>query len=226
MSHSVIEKLLSNFAQKMEGIRGLTLISDTGYPLTQGWGINDSQPLIAAGRMLQTAMLFQEDHQWETVNHISIRAKEGYFELIPCVESIFLLVYSTIQWSGLLEQEITHLVKQLQPQLKQGLMVAMDDFQEEKTQEKQTNNVTPPVASSEVPISLFEKYQVELAHHIGPIASIVCRRITEKYHSLTPSELIDHLAQFIPSPQQATQFIESCVSLSFQSQDLNRYRSS
>lgn len=222
MSHSIIDRILRNFADKIAGIRGLTLISETGYPLTKGWGIDDSQPLITAGRMLETAMLFQEDYKWETVEHISIRAKEGYFSLIPCQESIFLLVYSTTQWTGTLEQEISQLVKQLQPQLAQGLAVLMA----ESEQDEQTVSVNTTVKTPEVSVSLFETYQRELAYHIGPIASIVCRRITKDYHSLTPSELINHLAQFITSPQQAKQFIESCVSLSFQSQELNNNKSS
>lgn len=234
MSHSVIDKLLSNFANQIQGVQGLTLISDTGYILTKGWGMDDSQPLITAGRMLQTAMLLQDDFQWETFNHLSIRAKEGYFELIPCVESVFLLVYSTVQWSGFLEQEITHLVNQLRTQLKQGLAVLIDDYVEENIPNEQPESLTPPVVSvspqvppspivsPQVPPSpvvapvvspsLFKKYQQELAHYIGPVASIVCSRINKEYHSLTPSELVSKMAQFIPSPQEATKFIESCAS--------------
>ncbi len=223
MSHLVVNNLLRNFAEKMQGIRRLTLISDTGYPLIEGWGIDQSEPLITAGRMLQTAMLFQEDNQWETVNHISVRAKEGYFELIPCVESIFLLVYATVQWSGLLEQEITYLVQQLQPKLEQGLLGTTDDSAVEKGEGKPTESAITSKVASKIPVSLFEKYQQELSKYIGPVAPIVCRRITNDYHTLTPSELINQLAQFIPSPQEATEFIESCVALSFQPEELYRY---
>lgn len=65
---------------------------------------------------------------------------------------------------------------------------------------------TQPIAQSQVESDFVSRCQQELAEFIGPIASVICKRILNQNPNLSRSELIEALAQKIPDRQQAQTF--------------------
>ncbi len=114
---SPLTQLLEGFMQKPIGIQGVVLISREGHLMSDPVGMDEETATLIGGRMLYLAQSTQDELNWQDIENISIRAKDGHLILTRCDADSFLLVKTGKALTGLLEAEINRFLKQLQPTL-------------------------------------------------------------------------------------------------------------
>ncbi len=117
MDTNTIEEILQNLMAKPIGIEGLALVSQEGKPIIVPINLDESSILIISGTMLYLAQNTQDEFNWQEIEMISVRSKEGYIILTYCHQEAFLLIKAGKVVTGLLEGEIHRTVKKLQKAL-------------------------------------------------------------------------------------------------------------
>lgn len=212
MSNYSIEQILQEFTQKNLGIEGIALVSADGQLLANPIGLETDSILILAGSLLQMADNFQTQLDWQQTQQISLRSKEGYLNLIPCLDEVFLLVKSANNLSGLLNHELNQMIKVLQAQLQPT--PTTDPYSVLATEESGRSPQTSFSLSgtSSIDPVWLERCQGQLAEYIGPMASLICRRLAQTSPNLAKHEFIDKLLSYIPDSQMALQFEQQLLS--------------
>ena len=114
LNSSQVEQIFEDVVQEGMGIEGAILISDEGRSLTRGIGLDESQALIMAGRMLALAKKSQTEMQWQDWEAIAAHSSDGHLMLTPCLPDVFLFVQASHILTGLLEVEIKRMIKKIQ----------------------------------------------------------------------------------------------------------------
>ena len=114
LNSSQIERIFENVVQEGMGIEGAILISEEGRSLTRGVGLEESQALRMAGRMLALAKKSQTEMQWQDWEAIAAHSSDGHLILTPCLPDVFLFIQAGQILTGLLEVEIKRIVKKIQ----------------------------------------------------------------------------------------------------------------
>lgn len=117
MSTDKIDRLLKELASKPIGIQGAVLVSSEGQPITAPIGMDENSVLIMAGTMLYLVSSTREEFNWQEIEQISVRGREGHVILATCNQDAFLLVKAGKALTGLLDGEINRTVKKLQAEL-------------------------------------------------------------------------------------------------------------
>lgn len=117
MSTHTIEKILQELTAKPIGIQGVALVSCEGQPIIPAIGMDKNSVLIMAGSMLYLSKSTQDELNWQAIETVSVRAREGYVILSKCNAEVYLLVKAGKALSGLLEGEINRTVEKLQVEL-------------------------------------------------------------------------------------------------------------
>ncbi|AFY78277.1 MAG: hypothetical protein IGR93_08260 [Hydrococcus sp. C42_A2020_068] len=205
-----VDRILQEFASRSLEIEGAFLVSSQGQPITVAMGMEYNSALILAGTMLRLAQIVREEYAWQEIEQVSIRSQEGYVILFRCSKEVFLLVKTArVPW-GFLDRDIHRTVKTLQSELQTTdipRLTAEDSSQLTLLWEDRQ------IAASERAKTKFKldgdfiaRAQQELAQYIGPIASIVCKRVLAEKPNIDPSEFIEALAKHIPQQKQALNF--------------------
>jgi predicted regulator of Ras-like GTPase activity (Roadblock/LC7/MglB family) len=108
-----LEGILRDLIAKPIGINGAVLVSTDGLAMTRPMGIDESHSDMLAGTMIYLAQNTQMALNWQEVEHISIRASEGFIILSRCNEETYLLVQARKVPVALLESEISQTVAKL-----------------------------------------------------------------------------------------------------------------
>jgi len=117
MNPQRIEKILQELTAKPIGIQGVALVSCEGQPIIPPIGMDKNSVLIMAGSMLYLSKSTQDELNWQAIETVSVRAREGYVILSKCNAEVHLLVKAGKALSGLLEGEINRTVEKLQVEL-------------------------------------------------------------------------------------------------------------
>jgi predicted regulator of Ras-like GTPase activity (Roadblock/LC7/MglB family) len=112
-----IEKILQELTAKPIGIQGVALVSSEGQPIIPPIGMDKNSVLIMAGSMLYLSKSTQDELNWQAIEIVSVRAREGHVILAKCNCEVYLLVKAGKALSGLLEGEINRAVEKLQAEL-------------------------------------------------------------------------------------------------------------
>lgn len=208
MDQSLLRQTLRELSEKQPEIQGVVLVSEQGQPLTTATGFDEDSILIMAGRMLYFSGRVQEELQWPSIDHVFLRATEGYLMLVACTEETFLLVKTTKTPSGMLEQEIKQTINQLSSILNTS---STQCYQSEFVNQHFQRSQNPFSSTSSLDAELVYYCERELAEFIGPISKLVCQRILKQSPNLIISEFIEALARFIPIPQDAQFFQQRLI---------------
>jgi len=229
--HKRVEQILREFASQSLDIEGAILVSSQGQPITVAVGIEPNSALILAGLMLRLAARVDEEFTWKEIEQVSIRAHEGYVTLIRCHQDAFLLVKTTkVPW-GLLDRGIHRTIKILRTELQLSEVTSLKTeespqvrlplknsqiservyqhtaYEQEEVSVSMTPSVfAPPGTKNSLDRDFIKRCQQELAQYIGPIASVICKRTLSQNPHLKKHEFIQALTQYIPQPQQASEF--------------------
>ena len=114
LNSSQVEQIFEDVVQEGMGIEGAILISDEGRSLTRAIGLDESQALRMAGRMLALAKKSQTEMQWQDWEAIAAHSSDGHLMLTPCLPDVFLFVQASEVLTGLLEVEIKRIIKKIQ----------------------------------------------------------------------------------------------------------------
>jgi len=114
LNSSQVEQIFEDVVQEGMGIEGAILVSEEGRSLTRAIGLDESQALIMAGRMLALAKKSQTEMQWQDWEAIAAHSSDGHLMLTPCLPDVFLFVQASHILTGLLEVEIKRMVKKIQ----------------------------------------------------------------------------------------------------------------
>lgn len=114
LNSSQVEQIFEDVLQEGMGIEGAILISDEGRSLTRAIGLDESQALRMAGRMLALAKKSQTEMQWQDWEAIAAHSSDGHLMLTPCLPDVFLFVQASEVLTGLLEVEIKRIIKKIQ----------------------------------------------------------------------------------------------------------------
>lgn len=114
LNSSQVEQIFEDVVQEGMGIEGAILVSEEGRSLTRAIGLDESQALIMAGRMLALAKKSQTEMQWQDWEAIAAHSSDGHLMLTPCLTDVFLFVQASQVLTGLLEVEIKRMVKKIQ----------------------------------------------------------------------------------------------------------------
>ena len=117
MNTSTVDKILQDLILKPIGIQGVSLVSKEGQLLSDPIGIDEDSTSIMSGVMLYVAQTTQDEFNWQDIEMISLRSKEGHIVLASCSPEIYLLIKAGKVLTGLLEGEISRAVKKLQAAL-------------------------------------------------------------------------------------------------------------
>jgi len=140
LNSSQVEQIFEDVVQEGMGIEGAILISDEGRSLTRGIGLDESQALRMAGRMLALAKKSQTEMQWQDWEAIAAHSLDGHLMLTPCLPDVFLFVQASQVLTGLLEVEIKRIIKKIQSIHQNNEMFVpfsplWDDLEEEEMSE-------------------------------------------------------------------------------------------
>lgn len=114
MKTSTLEKILQDLVNKPIGIQAAALVSQEGQPISVPIGMDEHSTSIISGSMLYLAQSTQHEFNWQDVETVSIRGKEGHIILAYCRQEVYLFIKAGKVLTGLLEGEIGRTVKQLQ----------------------------------------------------------------------------------------------------------------
>ncbi len=117
MNTPTIEEIIQDLAMKAIGIQGISLVSQEGKPITVPIGLDEDSTSIISGTMLYAAHTSFSEFNWQDIEMISVRGKEGHVILAYCNPEIYLLVKAGKVLTGLLEAEISRTVKKIQTAL-------------------------------------------------------------------------------------------------------------
>jgi predicted regulator of Ras-like GTPase activity (Roadblock/LC7/MglB family) len=136
LNSSQIEQIFEDVVQEGMGIEGAILISEEGRSLTRAIGLDESQALMMAGRMLALASKSQKEMQWQDWEAIAAHSSDGHLMLTPCLPDVFLFVQASQVLTGLLEVEIKRIIKKIQAMNQNNEMFVpfsplWDDLEEE-----------------------------------------------------------------------------------------------
>jgi predicted regulator of Ras-like GTPase activity (Roadblock/LC7/MglB family) len=205
-----VDRILQEFASQSLEIEGAFLVSSQGQPITVAMGMEYNSALILAGTMLRLAQMVREEYTWQEIEQVSIRAQEGYVILFRCSEEIFLLVKTArVPW-GFLDRDIHRTVRTLQTELQTTdipRLTAEDSSQLTLLWEnRQITAIDRANTKSQLDRDFIARAQQELAQYIGPIASVVCKRVLSENPNIEATEFIKAIAKHIPKQQQALDF--------------------
>jgi predicted regulator of Ras-like GTPase activity (Roadblock/LC7/MglB family) len=212
-----VDQILRELASQSLAIEGAILVSSEGQPITTAMGIQSNSAIIMAGTMLRLAEQVCEEFKWQEIEQVSIRAPEGYLTLIRCNEDVFLLVKTAkVPWGGL-DRGIHRTIKILQTELQTIEVPKLKpDESSQLTRLLKNNQITvinqAHPQKSQLNSDFIGHSQQELAKYIGPIASVVCKRILCENPELGKVEFIETLAKYIPQQQQALEFQRNLLS--------------
>ena len=194
MNTGNIEIILKELAYKTTGIQGAVLVSPQGQPLATPIGIDHNSTLIIAGTMLHLAGCIREEFNWQEIEQVSVRAKEGYIILIICNQDVFLLVKTDNVPLGFLEGDINRNVRKLRTELQGTEAIQQkplwDDSQITVADKAHLNTTQPANVTQDLSVS-SEITNIELTS----IQSLLALSADEQ----PPVEIVS-----IPSPKPET----------------------
>lgn len=142
LNSSQIEQIFEDVVQEGMGIEGAILVSEEGRSLTRAIGLDESQALMMAGRMLALAKKSQAEMQWQDWEAIAAHSSDGHLMLTPCLPDVFLFVQASQVLTGLLEVEIKRIVKKIQAMHQNNeIFVPFSPLWDDLEEEDQMNQV-------------------------------------------------------------------------------------
>jgi predicted regulator of Ras-like GTPase activity (Roadblock/LC7/MglB family) len=142
LNSSQIEQIFEDVVQEGMGIEGAILVSEEGRSLTRAIGLDESQALMMAGRMLALAKKSQAEMQWQDWEAIAVHSSDGHLMLTPCLPDVFLFVQASQVLTGLLEVEIKRIVKKIQAMHQNNeIFVPFSPLWDDLEEEDQMNQV-------------------------------------------------------------------------------------
>jgi predicted regulator of Ras-like GTPase activity (Roadblock/LC7/MglB family) len=142
LNSSQIEQIFEDVVQEEMGIEGAILISEEGRSLTRAIGLDESQALMMAGRMLALAKKSQTEMEWQDWEAIAAHSSDGHLMLTPCLPDVFLFIQASQVLTGLLEVEIKRIVKKIQAiHQNNEIFVPFSPLWDDLEEEEQMNEV-------------------------------------------------------------------------------------
>ncbi|MGK7956481.1 MAG: 4-vinyl reductase [Crocosphaera sp.] len=127
-----IDKILQDLLIKPIDIQGIALVSQEGQAIINPIGMDEATISIVSGTMLYAVQTTQREFNWQTVETISIRSKDGYLVLAACTEESYLLIKTGKVLTGLLEAEVGRTVKKIQTLLQPSETLVLETKQPPK----------------------------------------------------------------------------------------------